>query len=259
MKKKNLEKELSRSLLSPAVTINEKHFRDTCLLAEKEACLKQKRARISFISFLFMQIRFIGFKIWSVQVIFLLFVSGMFNRLYGVDSSETPLSTARLLFCLSILVLMTALPFLYRSVRYRMQEIEAAARFSCVKLLMAKLAMVGIGDLFILSGIFCITIWKTSLQADSALLYLCFPFLLAGSGCLFILGHFTPKQFFTGSMGLCSFLILAASILFRHSTMLFCRSFSAGWIAACIFLAAFCGWQFRYILYRSSYTEMQII
>ena len=258
MRKKDLEKKLSRSLHELPTAINSEHLAGTCLLAGEQACRKKRRARISFSSFLSMQIRFIGWKIWLAQGIFLLFINGMFRRFFGGEYPENPLSAARLLFCLSILVIMTALPFLYRSVRCRMQEIEAAARFSCTRLLMAKLAIVGIGDLFILSGIFCIAIWRTSLTAGSALLYLCFPYLLAGSGCLFLLGHFAPKQFFAGSTGLCAFLIAAAAILLRRDTALFCLSFSGEWIAACIFLTGFCIRQFRHILYGSSYTEMQL-
>ena len=258
MKKKDLVKKLNRSLHTPPVTVDEIHFADTCLRAGEEICLKQRRERISFPSFLSMQIKFIGRKIWLAQGIFLLFVNGMFRSLYGNDYPENPLSAAKLLFCLSVLVFMTALPFLYRSARYQMQEIEAASRFSCVRLLAAKLVIVGIGDLFILGGIFCIATWRTSLTAGSTLLYLCFPFLSAGSGCLYLLGHCSPKQFFAGSMGLCTFLILAAATLLRRGTVLFFCSFSAGWITACIFLTVFCIWQFRYILCRSSYTEMQL-
>lgn len=257
MRKKDLETKLGRSL-QPPVTADKKHFADTCLLAEKEFCLRQKRERISFIPFLSAQIKYIGWKIWLGQGGFLLLSSNMFSRFYGGDYLKSPLHMAKLLFCLSVLVFMTALPFLYRSVRYRMQEVEAATRFSCVKLLMAKLAIVGIGDIFILSGIFCVTMWNTSLQAGSILLYLCFPFLLAGSGCLFLLGHFTPEQFFAGSTGGCAFLLFAASVLFRQDTLSLFHSFSTGWIAVCGFLVIFCIRQCRYILYRSAYTEMQL-
>lgn len=259
MRKKDLVKKLNRSLHTPPVTVDEIHFSETCLLAGEEIRLRQKRERISFLSFLSMQIKFIGWKIWLAQGIFLLLTDGMFRRLFGREYPENPLSAARLLCCLSILVFMTALPFLYRSVRYQMQEVEAVARFSCVRLLAAKLAIVGIGDLFILSGIFCIATWRTSLTAGSTLQYLCFPFLSAGSGCLYLLGHCSPKQFFAGSMGLCTFLILAAAILLRRGTVLFFGSFSAEWIAACIFLTAFCIWQLRCILRDSSYTEMQLV
>ncbi len=256
MKEQNFEKKLKRSLHQSPPMRNEKHFENTLLLARKEAYQKQKRERISFTRFLSMQIKFIGWKIWSVQGIFLAAISCILSRSY--DYIKNPQHMTKLLFCLSVLVFMTALPFVYRSVRYQMQEIEAVTRFSSVKLLMAKLIVIGIGDVSILSGILFTTVIKTSLQIDSAILYLSFPFLLVCSSSLFMLGHFTTKQFFVGSMGLCSFLVLVLFVIPRHYGLLFQQSFSAGWIMICALLTAFCIQQFRYILYYSSYTEMQV-
>lgn len=259
MKTKYLEQRLRNSLHQPPLTADERCLAITCLLIDTEIRRTQARERITFIRFLSMQIRYIGWKIWLLQCIFLLLIVCVLNRFYGINYLESPLYMAKLLFCLSVLVFMSALPFIYRSVRCRMQEIEAAARFSSVKLLMVKLIIIGIGDIFLLGGIFCVTIWKTSLRADSVILYLCFPFLLAGSLCLFLLGHLPSGQFFTGSMGACSFLILSAAAVTRHAVLPFYNSFSAGWIAVCTFLAAFCAFQFRYILYRSPYAEMQLL
>ena len=258
MKRKDLEQTLIRTLHQPPVTVNEQHFAATCRLAGMQAHQKQARRRITFLPFLSMQIRYIGWKIWLAQSIFLLLTGCILNRIYGIDHLNTPLHLAKLLSCLSVLVFMSALPPVYRSARYRMQEVEAAARFSSATLLMAKLIIIGAGDLFILSGIFCITIWKASLRADSVILYLCFPFLLGSSCCLFLLGHLPPGQFFAASIMLCSFLILAAATLSRHAVPPFYNSFSSGWIAVCMILAAFNIRQFRYILYGSSYTELQL-
>lgn len=258
MKRKDLEQHLKNALHQPPVTVDERRLTKTCLLAETEMCQMRARERITFTPFLWMQIRFIGWKIWLIQGFFLLLISYVLNCLYGIDYLESPLYMAKLLFCLSVLVFMSALPFICRSVRCRMQEVEAAARFSSVKLLIAKLIITGIGDIFLLGGIFCITIWKTSLRADSVILYLCFPFLLAGSLCLFFLGHLPSRAFFTGSMGVCSFLILASAVLSQHAVLPIYNSLSAGWIAVCAFLAAFCALQFRHILYRSPYAEMQL-
>lgn len=258
MKTKDLEQTLRDALHQPSAAVNKQHFADTCRLVQAELLKKQTRRRIAFLPFLSAQIRYIGWKIWLIQGIFLLLISPVTSRFYGISYLESPLYTAKLLFCLSVLAFMSALPFIYRSVRYKMQEIEAAAYFSSVKLLMARLIIIGIGDFFILSGIFCITIGKTSLRADSVLLYLCFPFLLVGSLCLFLLGHLPSRQFFAGSMGVCSFLILSALAVSRHAELPFYNSFSAEWIAVCAFLAVFCAFQFRYILYRSPYAEMQL-
>lgn len=255
MNSNQLKASLREALRRSDLPADRKHFEGTLLLARKQAQQMHRRRRISFARFLAAQIRFIGWKIWTMQGLFLAAVHALFFRIYREDE---PRYMVRLLCCLSILILMTALPFLYRSVRYQMQEVESAARFSLVKLLSAKLAMIGIGDLFLLSGIFAVTLRKTSLSAESVFLSLCFPFLLACSGCLFMLGHLSARNFLIGSIGLCSLLILLAALHLRHYEVLSGYALSGKWLAACILLLLVCIRECRHILYRSSYAEMQL-
>lgn len=235
---------------------NDTHLQATILLAKREVCLKQRRRRISFARFLGKQIPMIGRKLWILQGIFLLSAYAVLS-----DSAEylrSPLRLAKLLFCLSIAVFMTALPLLYRSVRYRMQEIEAAARFSLGKLLLARLIAISIGDLFLLCGIFLVAVAKTSLSADITVIYLCFPFLLAGSGCLYMLGHLSPNRFLAGSLLFCTTLLLAFSVLPEQCAVLFQPSFFGAQILSCALLLAFCARQLRYLIKLSSYEELQL-
>lgn len=256
MRNEILEKELRQSLRQFPVAINKEQFARTLTLVQEEACLKQRRARISFTCFLWKQIKFIGFKIWMVQGIFLFFINRILSRLY--ERLVNPQNMAKLLFSLSVLVCMSVLPFLYRSVRYQMQEVEAATRFSCTKLLLARLIVIGIGDLTILSGIFLTTMVQTVLPADSTFLYLCFPFLLAGSGCLFMLEHFAPRQFLMGSFLFCTILALVFCVIPEQYGFCFQQSFSAVWSAICSLLLICCIRQVRRIILNSVYVEIQV-
>ena len=250
------EQQLRQSLHRLPSAASESHLHATILLARRESCQKQRRRRISPIRFLGKQLSFIGWKVWIVQAIFLLSVYGVFPVFY--DHLTNSLRLAKPLFILSVAVFMTTLPMLYRSVRYRMQEIEAAARFSSVTLLLARLIVIGIGDIALLGGIFLFTLAKTSLPTDSAVFYLCFPFLLAGSGCLFMLGHFPPGKFLAGSLLFCSALILAFSVLPGQRAFRHLPSLPAARFILCALLAAFCAKQLLYIIRNSSYEEMQL-
>lgn len=255
-KNKILENTVRQALQqSPSVT-NETHLHNTLILVRQEACRRQMRKRISFPQFLARQIKFMGYKIWIVQGIFLFFINRLLSRFYGY--TLRPQSMVKLLFCLSVLICMSILPSLYRSVRYQMQEIEAAARFSCAKLLLAKLIIVGIGDISLLGGIFFTTMLRTSLPADRTVLYLCLPFLLAGSGCLFLLGHCSPRHFIIGSLLFCMLLILGFCVIPVHCVFWFQQSFSLVWILVCVLLAAFCERQLCHIIRDASYTEIQL-
>lgn len=169
-----------------------------------------------------------------------------------------PLHLIKILACLSILILISALPLLYRSVRYRMQEIEAASRFSGVRLLLARLIVIGIGDACLLAGIFITTVLKTILPAGSVAFFLCFPFLLAGGGCLYLLGHYPPKQFFAGSLLLCAFLAVMISVLPGQYLELCQPPLAVTQILLCALLLAFCARQIRYLIRIPSYEEMQL-
>lgn len=251
-----LKENLKQSLQQIPVTIDDKHVDKTITLVHKEALLRQEWERISFFYFLWKQIKFTGFKLWIGQGIFLFLLNRLLAGPY--ESLARPLNLVKVLFCLSVLVIMTVLPFLYRSIRYQMQEIEAASRFSCAKLLLAKLIVIGIGDISVLGGIFLTTMVRTSLPADSAFLYLCFPFLLAGSGCLFLLGHLAPRQFLMGSLSFCSVLALVFCMIPGQYDFWFQQSFSAAWMVICALLFICCVSQVHGILKDSAYTETQV-
>lgn len=86
------------------------------------------RERIGFTGFLLRQIRFNGWKIWLMQGVLLGLLRLVLTFTYGslkvVNQEKIPL----LLCCISVLIVMTAVPFLWRSLRYRMFETEIATR-----------------------------------------------------------------------------------------------------------------------------------
>ena len=255
MTNNDLETRLHQAYQGADVEVRSSSMSEAILLARKEAYYR--RQRLSFPQFLSMQIRFIGWKVWAVQATCLLAVCGLLSHLLGQGYWKDPQSVAGLLVCLSLFTFMAAPPFLYRSVRYRMQEVEAAARFSSVRLLMARLIIIGIGDGALLGGILLTAAVKTALQPSSAVVSVAFPFLLASSGCLYLLGHVCPRQFLAGSMGLCGFLLMVLSLAHRHFHLFFRPS--PGWIGVCTLLIVFCCHQFHYLLHNCAYAEMQVI
>lgn len=257
MTNRDLETRLYQAYHAADTTVRPASMYSAVLLARKEAYSRLQR--LSFSQFLSMQIRFIGWKVWAIQGASLLAVCWLLSHLFGQGYWKEPQSVAGLLVCLSLLIFMTAPPFLYRSIRYRMQEVEAAARFSSVWLLMARLIIIGIGDAALLSGILLTAVAKTALHSSSAVVAIVFPFLLAGSGCLYLLGHVSPRQFLAGSMGLCSFLLVGLSLAHRHFHFFTVPSLSPGWIGICTLLIAFCCHQFHYLLHNCAYAEMQVL
>lgn len=224
--------------------------------AMQEMNIRSRKKHISFSQFLSLQVRFIGWKVWTVQGVFLLGICFLLSQLFGGAYWREPKSVAELLCFLSVLVFMTVPPFLYRSTRYKMQEVEAATRFSSVQLLMARLIIIGAGDAALLGGILLTTALTSSLQTGSAMFSLALPFLLASSGFLYFLGHVSPQKCFGYSMGLCAFLLLGLLLSHRHFSILLIPPM--GWIGGCAVLIAFCCHQFQYLIYHCTFAEIQI-
>lgn len=179
------------------------HMRETIYLARQEIGKKTKQRRLSFGQFLKTQIRFIGWKIWMMQMIILGLIYFCMLDFFGKYHTEHPENLLKLLMVLSIIVLMTAIPFLYRSTRYRMQEIEAVTYVSSVRLMLTRLLIIALGDGVILGCIYIMAISNSIIPKQVIFLCLSIPFFATCNGCLFMAGHFKPQYFLQGSIGLC--------------------------------------------------------
>jgi hypothetical protein len=176
------------------VKINDAALQQTLLLARRELQMRKKRSRIGFPRFVWLQIRYFGWKIWLMQAVLLLGVQKFLQKFYGNESLCTPKRIAMLLCGFSILLAMSAIPFLYRSFRYRMAEIEVATRFSMVRLILARLLMIGIGDAMTIGSVIWLTAANTSYSIWHIGLYAVVPFLLVCTGELALMRYLMKQN-----------------------------------------------------------------
>ena len=160
MRKQNFRNLLRSTMQEVELPVRNEHLQKTISLAKNEWKERVVRPRITFSKFLAAQIKFVGWKIWLAQAIVVLCLSFLLVYL-GDYILNNPRNGALLLCSISILVLMSAFPFIQRSVRYKMYEIETATRFSATKQLLAKLLIIGIGDISMLCSIVCVAIINT--------------------------------------------------------------------------------------------------
>lgn len=236
--------------------MNDKHMKETICLVKKEISRKAERKHIPFWQFLKIQMRFVGWKIWTLQAIILGAIYFCMAEFFGKYYMENPGRLLKLLMVLAIVVLMTAIPFVYRSIRYRMQEIEAVTYVSSLRLLVARLLIVAVGDGVLLVNIYVIACVNSVLSNMIIFLCLSIPFLTVCNGCLFMVGHLKPKHFLQGSMGLCTAMIgvflykgLWLEKLFQDR--LYGLLISVALVLLCIYQI----WK----MHNSSYVELQII
>ena len=132
MRKQIFRNLLRSSMQDVEIPVRYEHLQKTISLAKNEWKKRVVRPRITFSKFLTTQIKFVGWKIWLAQAIVLLCLSYLLV-FFGDYILNNQRNVALLLCCISILVLMSAIPFIQRSIRYKTYEIETATRFSATK------------------------------------------------------------------------------------------------------------------------------
>ncbi len=183
----------------------ESAMRKTILLAELELKEQNKKRTVGFGRFLLEQVRIAGMRIWTVQIGTVLAAYLLLHLMTGMELAYfTARQFAFMTGIFGILLFSLAIPFLYRAQKYKMLEIEAGAKYSVWKLLLARLLIFGIGDIFMLFGI----VWQISRISPLTILQtvfcLCLPFLLALNGGMYLLRKVIFVHFQRWAYGMCT-------------------------------------------------------
>lgn len=179
----------------------------TIRLAELELTRKQKKKRKGFLIFLLEQMRMTGMRIWIGQTGMSMMIFLLVYFMTGVDVLF--FTTRRLAFLVSILgifLFSSAIPFLYRAKKYGMLEIESTSRYSIGKLLLSRIIIISVGDLFVLAG----SAWQISkssgLTVWQSIFWLCLPFMIAFNGGVYLLRKVVFIHFQVWAYGMCLFM-----------------------------------------------------
>lgn len=251
-----LETRLKNALHSTASPVRSTHVRETISLAGEPLAKRKASKKLSYWRFLGTQVRFIGWKIWLFQAVTLLLLTGIvFSLLHSLAGS--PVSVGILLSGCSFLVFLTALPYLYRSKRYQMCEVEMAAKVPGVRQLGAKLLIIGIGDFSMLLSLFCFALVKTDLRPGSLCLYLLLPFLSSVCGLLYLIGHTPVSKLAQNSVIVCASLFLGFTIL--AGLVSASRDLTLIGSIACVLLVFVCVFETHTIFYHAPYEEIQLL
>lgn len=227
--------------------------------SEKELSKVQKRQRIGLIEFFIRQIKYLSVPIWCVQGIILFLIVSVLGYVYGELTMTSEKQLAILLSSCVILILLTTIPVIKRSIQYQMSTVEAATRFSVKRILAAKLITIGLGDSAMIAGLMLFTIYQTSLPVIQAVSFLMVPFLILSSVALYLIGHMSVEKYAVGCI--CASAILFFVVLLSGEIYpgIFEEEFMAGWVIICLALGAFSFSQIRYIMNHSAFAELQIV
>lgn len=186
-----MNRSLEQSLRKTLRDVELPQPREECLQATIYRCRgayqsRRRRKSLGSLELIAGQLRFIAAPIWVLQMALLLCIALI---LWGLPAGDAVFCLPTFLSLASILVAMTMLPFYGRARRYRMAEIERSARLSQGKLILAKLAAVGFGDMTCLASLMLGSAGKTPEVMHTILSCIVLPFLLSCTGLLLILNH----------------------------------------------------------------------
>lgn len=249
---RELEKRLRECFADSEWKTHTAAYRQTVFLAKKEAQSRAERRRTGFGSFLVWYMKHKGVRIWLMQAVMLLCLGVLLLGIYDIPYMCTQRRISMLLCGLAVFLFMTAIPVVYRSVRYKMLEIEAAARFSTVRLILAEILTNMIGDVVMIGTIIGITVFKVSYSTSSAVLYLVIPFLVMCCIGIVFLRHVDMEKIPAYCSIQCVCAVMGIVLSGRVYPSCYEQAFSAVGAGICVGLLLLCGYQLRALMEHSA-------
>lgn len=248
MKERELEYRLRHCLNRASGQMSESTFMQTLRQARLEQKMKTERKRIGFWRFFLSQIRYVGYRVWIVQLVTLVFAGGVLINLCRDALFLTPKRIAMLMCEAAMLVFLTGVPIIYRTYRFKMQEVEAASRFSLSKILLARLAIVGAGDMVMIGVLAGITSMKTVYSGNDALKYMLVTFLILCCCGVGVLRYAGLQKFPYTCGGMCLAVNGVILYLGRYCSDVYVQTVSLEWLWSFAVLVIVLGYQLRQML-----------
>ena len=163
--------------------VKEQSVNNMILLARTHWNENIRKENIHFSRFLLAQVRYIGWKIWIIElVVTIIPVFILFKFLEWHTITQT--TAVFLLCCLTIAISMLCIPFIYRSIYYQMYEIEAATFFSIKKLLLSRIMILSVGELVGIIGVGIVMSYNTPVDFRNSMVCMLFLFGAVWNGVL---------------------------------------------------------------------------
>lgn len=198
------------------------------------------RAELSTMRFLFTQAAYL--RPWSWLVSVGIFLSALYVTQHYM-SHNVWLVSALLPFAA-----LSTVTELNRSARHRMEELELSARFSLKNLLLARLTLLGLGNLVLLSALLPVMVWWSELPLGEMGCFLLAPYCLTSLLCLII-----SRRFRRGEMAaLCTLAAVAVSglcFLWQELPVMMGHGDSVGVYIVTFLLLALTIWEYRRYLF----------
>ena len=168
------------------------------------------------------QTRYISKWVW-------VFSGLLFGVTYLVAKISHPGYVSMVLGFVPFLVMLSVTESM-RSYRYGMEELELSARFSLKSILLARMIMLGLGNLVLLAAIAFLL--KSKLQIN--MVYVMTPYFLTAGGGLWIVRKFPDKEGTYLCFGLATLVCVLQMSLSWQFHVIFTAEYAWVWMCVCV-------------------------
>ena len=150
---------------------------------------KSYRNKNKFRDLLLCQLKFCGIKMWTFELLIAIITSLILRNLLADPYFMTTRKLVFFVVCFAIAVPMMLLPFLYRSIRYQMFEMESVSVFSIKTVLFSKFLLFFGGEVLLVASVFVLLMKKN--RESLYLLGMCCSLMVQFSGILIFLSSYS--------------------------------------------------------------------
>lgn len=197
--KKNLENALRRHYDAGVPAPAREAVRQTVVMAKKEMSkITYTDGCISLWTFFGTQAGFIKKKVWFTQFFTVLLCGFVLLNNSGAQN------TIGMISALLPFLFLAGMGELSRAFVYNTAEMELSTRFTLHQVMLSRIIILGLADVFFLTIIGAITLTCLSTNLLYVFMYLGVPFLITSFGCLFILNHVHTREcsYYCGAWGI---------------------------------------------------------
>lgn len=178
---------------------------------------------VSFFDFFIAQTKFIRKKVWVMQFLVLLFIGIILME------AQEAVSAIGLISAVMPLIFLSWTKELSRAFIYDTAEVEMSTRFTLHQVMMSRITLMGLTDIFVLTLTVFIAADRLSLKMPHIFMYLCVPFLITAVGCLCILNHVHAKEHEYYCAAWCVAVMITAFFLSKWASSLYEASLISIW------------------------------
>ena len=213
-------KKMRNALSGGAAVVSKTQMNELLFLVKVQFRIRKRNERMGFGKLLFSQIRFIGMRIWGLEIVMAILGGFVLRELFMDSYFFTPRKIAFFFFFSTVGASMLLLPFIYRSFRFGMVEIEGAAYFSIRRILICRFLLFFGGEIVIAAIVWIIGCGGQFVNGYM-LVYVLLPLLLTGDGALLFLKNASPEKLHFSYLGYAGTLLALFSVSYYVAPWLF--------------------------------------